>query len=66
MEYKKRIFFLDKAPNQLSNFRTKNWIEIYDDSSRRYTANSHIKLRTLILKKILCDYSDADLYVKEK
>ena len=30
MEYQKIINLLDKTPNQLSKFRTKNWIEIND------------------------------------
>ena len=32
MEYQKLIIFLDNTPNQLSKFRTKNSIEINDQS----------------------------------
>ena len=32
MEYQKTINLLDNTPNQLSKFRTKNWIEINDQS----------------------------------
>ena len=30
MEYKKIISLLDNTSNQLSKFRTKNWVEIND------------------------------------
>ena len=36
MEYQKMINLLDNRPNQLSKFRTKNWIEINDQSRRVY------------------------------
>ena len=32
MEYQKVINLLDNTPNQLSNFRTKNQVEINDQS----------------------------------
>ena len=31
MEHQKRISLLDNTPNQLTNFRTKNRVEINDD-----------------------------------
>ena len=37
MEYQKIINLLDNTPNQPSNFTTKNWVEINDDSRRTYT-----------------------------
>ena len=30
MEYQKVIILLENTPNQLSKFRTKNWIDIND------------------------------------
>ena len=51
MENQKTIFFLDKAQNQPSSFRTKSWVEINSDSSETYTANSHIKFKPLMLKR---------------
>ena len=36
MEYQKRISFLDNTSNQLSKFRTKNWIERNDQSRGNY------------------------------
>ena len=36
MEYQKRIRSLDNTSNQLSKFRTKNWIERNDQSRGNY------------------------------
>ena len=38
-----------------------NWAEINDDSRRMCSTNSYIKLKTSMLKSILCHYSDASL-----
>ena len=32
MEYQKNNKLLDDPTNQLSKFRTKNWVEIHDES----------------------------------
>ena len=32
MEYKKIMNLLDDKPNQSSKFKTKNWVEINDES----------------------------------
>ena len=40
MEYQKIINLLDNTPNQPSKFRTKNWVEINDDSRVTYNTNS--------------------------
>ena len=55
---------LDNTPNQLSKFRTKNWIQINDQSRRVYNAKSDIKFKTAMPKSSLCDYSDAYILVK--
>ena len=34
---------LDNTPNQPSKFRTKNWVEINDESRGTYNTNSQIK-----------------------
>ena len=52
MEYQKSL-------NELFKFRTKNWVEINDDSSRTYNMKSQIKFKNLMLKSSLCDYCDA-------
>ena len=64
MEYQKIINLLDNTPNQLSKFRTKNWIEINDQSREVYNVNSDIRFKTTMLKSSLCDYSDAYILVK--
>ena len=40
MEYQKIRNSLDNTSNQPSKFRTKNWIEINDESRGRYNDNS--------------------------
>ena len=56
---------LDNTPNQPTNFRTKNWVEINDDSRGTYNTNSQIKFKISLLNSRLCDYSDAYILVKE-
>ena len=51
------------ASNQPSKFRTRNWVEINDESIGTYTSNG-IKLKTLMLRSNLCDYADPDILVK--
>ena len=46
MEYWKIINLLDNTQNQPSKFRTKNWVEINDDTIGRYNINGEIKLKT--------------------
>ena len=53
----------DNTPNQPSKFRTKNWIEINDDSSGTYNSGSQIRSKTPMLKSSFCDYSDAYILV---
>ena len=64
MEYQKIANLIDDASNQPSKFRTKNWVEINDETIGRYNVNSQIKFKTTMLKAILCDYSDAYILVK--
>ena len=42
MEYQKIINLLDNTPNQPSKFRTKNWVEINDESKESYSTGSDI------------------------
>ena len=49
---------MDNTSNQPSKSRTKNWVEINDNSRGTYNTNSHMKLKTSMVKSILCDYSD--------
>ena len=59
MEYQIIINLLDNAPNQPNKFRTKDWVEINDDSRETYNTNSQIKFKNWMLRSSLCDYSDA-------
>ena len=54
---------LENASNQPSKFRTRNWVEINDESRGTYTGNS-IKFKTTMLRSNLCDYVDAYILVK--
>ena len=65
MEYQKIANLIDdNTLNQPSKFRTRNWIEINDESRGAYNDNSQIKFKTTMLKSSLCDYSDAYILVK--
>ena len=56
MEYQKIANLLDDASNQPSKFKTKNWVEINDESRGTYHVNSQIIFKTTMLKSSLCDY----------
>ena len=60
MEYQKIANLIDDASNQLSKFKTKNWVEINDEPRGAYNVNSQIKFKTTMLQ---CD-SDAYILVK--
>ena len=65
MEYQKIANIIDdNTLNQPSKFRTRNWIEINDESRGAYNVNSQIKFKTTMLKSSLCDYSDAYILFK--
>ena len=55
---------IDGASSQPFKFKTKNWVEINDESRGADNVNSHIKFKTTMLKSSLCDYSDACILVK--
>ena len=63
MEYQKIANLLDTESNQPSKFRTRNWVEINDESRGTYTSND-IKFKTTILRCNLCDYADSYILVK--
>ena len=63
MEYQKIINLLDDTTNQPRKFRTRNWVEINDESKVKYD-NSTIRFKTSMIRSILCDYSDAFILVK--
>ena len=63
VEYQKIVNLLENTSNQPSKFRTRNWVEINDESRGTYTGNS-IKFKTTMLRSNLCDYADAYILVK--
>ena len=71
MEYQIIINLLDDTANQPSKFRTRNCVEINDESRGAYNnnddgnnSNNNIKFKTSIMKSNLYDYSDAYILFK--
>ena len=63
MEYQKIANLLESTSDNLSKFRTRNWVEINDESRGNY-ANSDIRFKTTMLRSNLCDYPDSYILVK--
>ena len=63
MENQKIANLLNSASNQPSKFRTRNWVEINDNSRGTYS-DADIKFKTTMLRSNLCDYADAYILVK--
>ena len=55
MENQKKKKLLDNTSNELSMFRTKNWIELNDQSRGEYNTNSGTRFKTTMLKSSLRD-----------
>ena len=64
MEYRKIINLLDNTANEPSKFKTKNFVNINDESSGTYNKDNHIKFKTSTLRTCLCNYSNAYILVK--
>ena len=64
MEYQKISNLLDDASDKISKFRTKNWVQINDESNGTYDVGDEIKFKTTMLKSNLCDYSDAYIHIR--
>ena len=56
------INLLDNTANQPSKFRTRNWLEIDDESRGKYESSS-VKFKTLMIRSDLYGYSDAYILV---
>ena len=54
---------LESTSDNLSKFRTRNWVEINDESRGNY-ANGDIKFKTTMLRSNLCNYDDSYILVK--
>ena len=63
MEYQKIENLLESTSDNLSKFRTRNCVEINDESRGNY-ANSDIRFKTTMLRSNLCDYADSYIIVK--
>ena len=55
---------LDNTQNQPTEFRTKNWLQINDESCGTYNTNNQIRSKISMLRTNLCDCSDAYILVK--
>ena len=53
MEYQKIANLLGNASNQPFTFRTKNWVEIIDESRGTFAVNKQIKFKTSMLRSCL-------------
>ena len=63
MEYQEIANLLESTSDNLSKFRTRNWIELNDKSRGNY-ANSDTRFKTTMLRSNLCDYADSCILVK--
>ena len=54
---------LESTSDNPPKFRTRNWVEINDESRGNY-ANSNITFKTTMLRSNLCDYADSYILVK--
>ena len=63
MEYQKIANLLESKSDNLSEFRTRNWVEINDESRGNYE-NSDIRFKTKMLRSHFCDYADSYILVK--
>ena len=55
---------LDKTLNQPSKFKAKNRVEINDELRGTHNKDIQIRFKTLMLRSILCDYSNAYILVQ--
>ena len=63
MEYQKIASLLESTSDNLSKFRTRNWVEINNESRGNY-ANIYIRFKTTMLRSNLCGYADSYILVK--
>ena len=63
MEYQKIMNLLDDTTIQPSKFRTRNCVEINDESKGKYD-DSNVRFKTSMIRSNLCDYSDTYILAK--
>ena len=59
MGYQKIANLFDNTLDQPSKHRTKNQVEINEESNESYDTGSDIRFKTTMLRSNLCDYADA-------
>ena len=64
MKYQKIINLFDNQPNQPTKFRTKNRVQLNDESRGLYNKDNQIRFETSVLRSGLCDYGNANILVK--
>ena len=55
---------LNDGSSKTSKFKTRNWVEINEETRGTYSPNKQIKFKTSMLRSSFCDYSDAYILVK--
>ena len=55
---------LVNTPNQPSKFKTKEWVEINDESLGTYDGDNQIRFKNSMLKSSVCDYRNVRTFVK--
>ena len=50
MDYHKIVNFLNDESTKPSKFRTRNWVEINDDTKSAYFPNKQIRFKTIMLR----------------
>ena len=65
MEYLKMINLLNNTPNQPLKFRTRNWVEINDESRGNFNISNKSKFKPSMIRSNLCDYSATYIHIKE-
>ena len=63
MEYQNIMNLLDDTTIQPSKFRTRNCVEINDESKGKYD-DSNVRFKTSMIRSNLCDYSDTYILAK--
>ena len=64
MEPQKLINFSDNKPNQPFKSKTKNQVEVNDESQGKHNEDNEIRFKTSMVRSSLCDYNDAYILVK--
>ena len=66
MELQKIANFLGTTldDKELPKFVSEKWIKVYNQSEINYSPNKEIRIKTLMLRSDLCDFSDAYIVVE--